>query len=256
MLRRLTSSSSSTGLSMPRLTVGAATAASAGYTSSLVAVAAIDAANAALAARAAQRAFGSAAAVRRAPTASVLGRRSSSAGAACAAATFAVAGVAGPATARRTVYSDKVVDHFNKPRNIGNFDRKDPNVGQATVGAPECGDMAKMQLKINDDTGVIEDTRIKVFGCGSAIASMSYVSELLKGKTLDEALAVTNREIASELSLPPVKLHCSLLAEETIKAAVTNYLQKKPALKSKVRRHNHAEADKPATDAADTSAKH
>jgi len=142
-------------------------------------------------------------------------------------------------TARRTVYSDTVIEHFNKPRNIGKFDKKDPNVGQATVGAPECGDMAYMQLKINDATGVIEDTRIKVFGCGSAIASMSYVSEILKGKTLDEALAVTNRDIAAELSLPPVKLHCSLLAEETIKAAVANYLKKKPELKSKVKRTAH-----------------
>jgi len=138
----------------------------------------------------------------------------------------------------RTVYSDLVQEHFDKPRNIGKMNKKDPNVGSATVGAPECGDMARIQIKVNDDTGVIEDTKIQVYGCGSAIASTSYVSEKLKGKTISEAMEITNKDIAAELSLPPVKLHCSLLAEEAVKASVANYLQKKPQLKSKVKRAN------------------
>lgn len=133
----------------------------------------------------------------------------------------------------RTVYSDIVQDHFDKPRNVGKFKKNDPDVGSATVGAPECGDMARVQIKVDEATGVIQDTRIQVYGCGSAIASTSYVSEKLKGKTLSEAMEITNKDIAAELSLPPVKLHCSLLAEEAVRASVADYLQKKPQLKSK-----------------------
>lgn len=142
----------------------------------------------------------------------------------------------------RSVYSDIVQDHFDRPRNVGKFKKSDPNVGGATVGAPECGDMARVQIKVNDETGMIEDTRIQVYGCGSAIASTSYVSEKLKGKTLSEALEITNKDIAAELSLPPVKLHCSLLAEEAVHAAVADYLQKKPQLKSKKMRSSVGEA--------------
>lgn len=163
--------------------------------------------------------------------------------------TTSVAPISGTAislmtAAKRTVYSDLVQDHFDKPRNIGKFKKNDPNVGTATVGAPECGDMARVQIKVNEETGLIEDTRIQVYGCGSAIASTSYVSEKLKGKTISEALEITNKDIAAELSLPPVKLHCSLLAEEAVKASVADYLQKKPQLKSKVKRVS-AEATSP-----------
>ena len=136
----------------------------------------------------------------------------------------------------RTVYSELVQKHFDNPLNVGKLDRKDPHVGGATVGAPECGDVARMQLKVNPDTGVIEDVKMQVFGCGSAIASTSYVSELLKGRTISQALEISNKQIAAELSLPPVKLHCSLLAEEAIHAAVANYLQKQPQMKSMVTR--------------------
>lgn len=141
---------------------------------------------------------------------------------------------------KRTVYSALVQEHFDKPRNIGSMKASDPTVGSATVGAPECGDMARIQIKVNEETGIIEDTKIKVYGCGSAIASTSFVSEKLKGKTISEALEITNKDIAAELSLPPVKLHCSLLAEEAIKASVANYLQKNPQLKSKVKRNSSA----------------
>ncbi|MBI3723118.1 Fe-S cluster assembly scaffold IscU [bacterium] len=123
-------------------------------------------------------------------------------------------------------YSDKVVDHFNKPRNVGSFDKTDPDVGTGIVGAPECGDVMKLQLKVKD--GVIEDAKFKTFGCGSAIASSSLATEWVKGKTLDQALEIKNTQIVEELSLPPVKIHCSVLAEDAIKAAV-NDLKKKQA---------------------------
>ncbi len=123
-------------------------------------------------------------------------------------------------------YSSKVLDHYENPRNVGSFSKDEDNVGTGIVGAPECGDVMKLQLKISD-TGVIEDARFKTFGCGSAIASSSYVTELVKGKTLDEALQVKNTQIVEELSLPPVKIHCSVLAEDAIKAAITDWKKRK-----------------------------
>jgi nitrogen fixation NifU-like protein len=119
-------------------------------------------------------------------------------------------------------YSDKVLDHYENPRNVGSFSKDEPNVGTGIVGAPECGDVMKLQLKISEE-GVIEDARFKTFGCGSAIASSSYVTELIKGKTIDEAYAVKNTQIVEELNLPPVKIHCSVLAEDAIKAAVADW---------------------------------
>jgi len=122
-------------------------------------------------------------------------------------------------------YSEKVLDHYSNPRNVGSFAKDEPNVGTGVVGAPECGDVMKLQLKISDD-GVVEDARFKTFGCGSAIASSSYVTELVKGKTVDEVMKIKNSEIVHELSLPPVKIHCSVLAEDAIKAALTDYREK------------------------------
>jgi nitrogen fixation NifU-like protein len=124
-------------------------------------------------------------------------------------------------------YSDKVLDHYNNPRNVGSLDKNDPNVGTGMVGAPECGDVMKLQIKVNDQTGVIDEAKFKTFGCGSAIASSSLATEWLKGKTVDEALAIKNTEIVNELSLPPVKIHCSVLAEDAIKAAIKDYKNKK-----------------------------
>jgi len=123
-------------------------------------------------------------------------------------------------------YSNKVLDHYNNPRNVGSFDRYDPLVGTGIVGAPECGDVMKLQIKINPLTGLIEDAKFKTFGCGSAIASSSLATEWVKGKSLDEALGIRNTEIVEELALPPVKVHCSVLAEDAIKAAIKNYQEK------------------------------
>jgi len=123
-------------------------------------------------------------------------------------------------------YSNKVLDHYNNPRNVGSFDKSDPQVGTGMVGAPECGDVMKLQVKVNPETGVIEDAKFKTFGCGSAIASSSLATEMLKGKTVDEALAIQNTELVNELSLPPVKIHCSVLAEDAIKAAIQDYKKK------------------------------
>ncbi|MGH8011977.1 MAG: Fe-S cluster assembly scaffold IscU [Candidatus Binataceae bacterium] len=120
-------------------------------------------------------------------------------------------------------YSNKVIDHYSNPRNVGSFPKGDNSVGTGVVGAPECGDVMKLQLKINPDSGVIEDARFKTFGCGSAIASSSYVTELVKGKHIDEALTIKNTMIVKELNLPPVKIHCSVLAEDAIKAAITDW---------------------------------
>ncbi|MFO1233522.1 MAG: Fe-S cluster assembly scaffold IscU [Paenacidovorax caeni] len=120
-------------------------------------------------------------------------------------------------------YSDKVIDHYENPRNVGSFDKGDASVGTGMVGAPACGDVMKLQIKVNPDTGVIEDARFKTYGCGSAIASSSLVTEWVKGKTLDEATQIKNSAIAQELALPPVKIHCSILAEDAIKAAVNDY---------------------------------
>ena len=123
-------------------------------------------------------------------------------------------------------YSDKVIDHYQNPRNVGAFAAGDSNVGTGMVGAPACGDVMKLQIKVDPGTGRIEDARFKAYGCGSAIASSSLVTEWLKGRTLDEALAIQNTAIAEELALPPVKIHCSVLAEDAIKAAIQNYQQK------------------------------
>jgi Fe-S cluster assembly scaffold IscU len=123
-------------------------------------------------------------------------------------------------------YSEKLLDHYNNPRNVGSLDKNDPNVGTGMVGAPECGDVMKLQVKVNPETGIIEEAKFKTFGCGSAIASSSLATEMLKGKTVDEALRINNTEIVNELSLPPVKIHCSLLAEDAIKAAIEDYKKK------------------------------
>ncbi len=126
-------------------------------------------------------------------------------------------------------YSDKVIDHYEHPRNVGSMDKSSPDVGTGMVGAPECGDVMKLQVKVNPVTGIIEDAKFKTFGCGSAIASSSLATEMLKGKTVDEALAIKNTELVNELSLPPVKIHCSVLAEDAIKAAITDYKNKQQA---------------------------
>ena len=123
-------------------------------------------------------------------------------------------------------YSDKVIDHYNNPRNVGALPKEDPNVGTGLVGAPECGDVMKLQIKVNEESGVIEDAKFKTFGCGSAIASSSLATEWVKGKTLAEALAIKNTDIVKELSLPPVKIHCSVLAEDAIKAAISDWKKK------------------------------
>ena len=123
-------------------------------------------------------------------------------------------------------YSDKVIDHYENPRNVGKLDEGNDNVGTGMVGAPACGDVMRLQIQVSDD-GVIEDAKFKTYGCGSAIASSSLLTEWVKGKNLDEAASIKNTEIAQELSLPPVKIHCSVLAEDAIKAAVQNYRDKK-----------------------------
>jgi nitrogen fixation NifU-like protein len=123
-------------------------------------------------------------------------------------------------------YSDKVIDHYENPRNVGSFAKDDADVGTGMVGAPACGDVMKLQIKVDNDTGLITDAKFKTYGCGSAIASSSLVTEWVKGKTLDEAGAIKNSEIAEELALPPVKIHCSILAEDAIKAAVEDYRKK------------------------------
>ena len=123
-------------------------------------------------------------------------------------------------------YSDKVIDHYNNPRNVGALPKEDPNVGTGLVGAPECGDVMKLQIKVNEESGVIEEAKFKTFGCGSAIASSSLATEWVKGKTLAEALAIKNTDIVKELALPPVKIHCSVLAEDAIRAAISDWKKK------------------------------
>ncbi|AKP32736.1 MULTISPECIES: Fe-S cluster assembly scaffold IscU [Yersinia] len=125
-------------------------------------------------------------------------------------------------------YSEKVIDHYENPRNVGSFDNADPTVGSGMVGAPACGDVMKLQIKVNE-AGIIEDARFKTYGCGSAIASSSLVTEWMKGKSLDQAEAIKNTQIAEELELPPVKIHCSILAEDAIKAAIADYKSKHTA---------------------------
>jgi len=123
-------------------------------------------------------------------------------------------------------YSEKVVDHYENPQNVGSLDKNDPDVGTGLVGAPACGDVMKLQIKINDD-GIIEDAKFKTFGCGSAIASSSLITTMVKGRSVEEAASIKNAEIARELDLPPVKIHCSVLAEDAIKAAISDYHRKK-----------------------------
>ena len=123
-------------------------------------------------------------------------------------------------------YSSQVIDHYENPRNVGTLDANDTNVGTGLVGAPSCGDVMRLQIKVNPNTGVIEDAKFKTYGCGSAIASSSLVTEWVRGKSLDEAAAIRNTQLAEELSLPPVKIHCSILAEDAIKAAISDYLKK------------------------------
>ena len=133
-------------------------------------------------------------------------------------------------------YSDKVLDHYNNPRNVGTLDKKDPRVGTGMVGAPECGDVMKLQLQVNPETGVIEDAKFKTFGCGSAIASSSLATEWVKGRTVDQALEIRNTDIVNELSLPPVKIHCSVLAEDAIRAAIDDYKRKQEELRAPAQR--------------------
>ncbi len=123
-------------------------------------------------------------------------------------------------------YSDKVIDHYNNPRNVGALPKEDPTVGTGLVGAPECGDVMKLQIKVNEETEIIEEAKFKTFGCGSAIASSSLATEWVKGKTLAEALTIKNTDIVKELSLPPVKIHCSVLAEDAIRAAIKDWKKK------------------------------
>lgn len=130
-------------------------------------------------------------------------------------------------------YSEKVIDHYNNPRNVGSLDPKDEAVGTGLVGAPECGDVMKLQIRVNEETGVIEDAKFKTFGCGSAIASSSLATEMLKGKTVEEAASIKNTELVKELNLPPVKIHCSVLAEDAIKAAIEDFKKKQLAKREK-----------------------
>jgi nitrogen fixation NifU-like protein len=123
-------------------------------------------------------------------------------------------------------YSDKVIEHYEKPRNVGTLDKEDPNVGTGLVGAPACGDVMRLQIRVNPETNVVEDAKFKTFGCGSAIASSSLVTEWVKGKTIDEALTLKNSQIVEELNLPPVKIHCSVLAEDAIKSAIADFRKK------------------------------
>jgi nitrogen fixation NifU-like protein len=128
-------------------------------------------------------------------------------------------------------YSEKVIEHYEQPRNVGTMDKQDPNVGTGLVGAPACGDVMRLQIKVNPETGVVEDAKFKTFGCGSAIASSSLVTEWVKGKTLDEAMGIKNSQIVEELNLPPVKIHCSVLAEDAIKSAIADFRKKQAARK-------------------------
>src|SRR6516165_3869651 len=129
-------------------------------------------------------------------------------------------------------YSNKVIDHYENPRNVGSLPKDDRNVGTGLVGAPECGDVMKLQVKVNPQTGIIDDAKFKTFGCGSAIASSSLATEWLKGKTVDQALTIKNTDIVNELSLPPVKIHCSVLAEDAIKSAIADFRAKQAAKQS------------------------
>jgi len=138
---------------------------------------------------------------------------------------------AAPVTVARRAYHEKVIDHYSRPRNVGSMPKSDTDVGTGLVGAPACGDVMKLQIRVDPDTNTISDVKFKTFGCGSAIASSSYLTELVRGMTLEQAGRVKNTEIAKELCLPPVKLHCSMLAEDAIKSAISNYYSKNPNAK-------------------------
>ncbi len=138
-------------------------------------------------------------------------------------------------------YSDKVIDHYEHPRNVGSLPKNDMNVGTGLVGAPECGDVMKLQVRINPETGVIDDAKFKTFGCGAAIASSSLATEWLKGRTVDQALAIKNTDIGTELALPSVKIHCSVLAEDAIKAAIADYRKKRDGSKAGASGGAHAQ---------------
>ncbi|WFD35203.1 iron-binding protein [Malassezia cuniculi] len=157
------------------------------------------------------------------------------------------------APSAQRMYHAKVLDHYNNPRNVGSFLKTDKNVGIGLVGAPACGDVMKLSIKVSDD-GIIEDVRFKTFGCGSAIASSSYMTERVKGLTLEEAGAIRNTEVAKELSLPPVKLHCSMLAEDAIKSAIRNYREKWS--KSDVKKSGHIEVTQDAATGQTTATPH
>ena len=131
-------------------------------------------------------------------------------------------------------YSDKVLDHFKNPRNVGTLNKEDKNVGTGLVGAPECGDVMRLQIQVDEESGVIADAKFKTFGCGSAIASSSLATEWLKGKTIDEAMGIDNMDIVEELALPPVKIHCSVLAEDAIKSAIEDYKKKNGQVEEEV----------------------
>jgi nitrogen fixation NifU-like protein len=131
-------------------------------------------------------------------------------------------------------YSDKVIDHYEKPRNVGTLDKEDPNVGTGLVGAPACGDVMRLQIRVNPETNVVEEAKFKTFGCGSAIASSSLVTEWVKGKTIDEAMTLKNSQIVEELNLPPVKIHCSVLAEDAIKSAIADFRKKQQSKRQDV----------------------
>ena len=129
-------------------------------------------------------------------------------------------------------YSEKVIEHYEKPRNVGTLDKEDPNVGTGLVGAPACGDVMRLQIRVDPETGIVEDAKFKTFGCGSAIASSSLVTEWVKGKTLDEVMQIKNSQIVEELNLPPVKIHCSVLAEDAVKSAIADFRKKQAARKT------------------------
>ncbi|HTU61678.1 MAG TPA: Fe-S cluster assembly scaffold IscU [Polyangiales bacterium] len=139
-------------------------------------------------------------------------------------------------------YSDKVIEHYEKPRNVGTLDKEDPNVGTGLVGAPACGDVMRLQIRVNPETNVVEEAKFKTFGCGSAIASSSLVTEWVKGKTIDEALSLKNSQIVEELNLPPVKIHCSVLAEDAIKSAIADFRKKQQARTGEVASQPNAPA--------------
>ncbi|AEO64774.1 f6677d91-7f3a-416a-983d-2aab317018c3 [Thermothielavioides terrestris] len=154
----------------------------------------------------------------------------------------------------RRHYHEKVLDHYARPRNVGTLDKSDKSVGEGLVGAPACGDVMRLHIKVDPETQVISDVRFKTFGCGSAIASSSYLTELVRGMTLEQASKVKNTEIAKELCLPPVKLHCSMLAEDAIKSAINNYYKKNPDVKPTNLAGREAKLETPATATATATA--